>query len=220
MVSNMLTRTIAARTHGRYLVAPPTGPGPSPVLVGFHGYAELADAELQRMQSIPDLDRWLRVAIQGLHRFYRGRTRDVVASWMTSQDRELAIADNLALVSSVIDAVANEWHVGDILVFTGFSQGVAMAFRAACAAARPVSGIVSLGGDVPPELGRDGLARIPAALLGRGIRDDWYTAEKRDSDVERLREAGVRVETVDLDADHEWTAEFSAAAGRFLRAAG
>jgi predicted esterase len=186
------------------------------VLAGFHGYAEAAEAELERMQSIPGLERWLLVSVQGLNRFYRGRTRDVVASWMTSQDRELAIADNAVYVSSVIEAVAREWRVNDVLVLTAFSQGVAMAFRAACASARRVSAVVSLGGDVPPELDRAALARIPAALIGRGQRDEWYAAVKRDADVERLRQAGVRVETVDLDAGHEWTAEFSAAAAAFL----
>jgi predicted esterase len=216
-VSDVLVRTIVTRTHGRYLVAPPVGPPPFPVLVGFHGYAEAAETELERMLSIAGLDRWLRVSVQGLHRFYRGRTNDVVAGWMTRQDRTLAIDDNIAFVSSVIDAVVNEWPAGGSLVFTGFSQGVAMAFRAACASRARVSGIISLGGDVPPELGHDALGRIPAVLLGRGVRDEWYTAAKHDDDLRRLSEAGVRVESVDLDAGHEWTAEFSASCERFLR---
>ena len=49
-------------------------------------------------------DRWRLVSIQGLHRFYQRRADEVVASWMTRQDRELAIADNLAYVAAVIDA--------------------------------------------------------------------------------------------------------------------
>ncbi len=35
--------TIAAATHGRYLVARADGPGPAPLLVGFHGYGEHAE---------------------------------------------------------------------------------------------------------------------------------------------------------------------------------
>jgi predicted esterase len=216
----MITRTIAATTHGRYLVVPPAHGGPAPMIVGFHGYAELAEAALERMQMIPGTGNWLLVSIQGLHRFYRGRTRDVVASWMTRQDRDLAIADNAAYVTSVVEAVAREWKTAPTLVFTAFSQGVAMAYRAACASRRRVSGVISLGGDVPPELDRGDLSRIPRALVGRGIRDEWYTIEKRDADVSRLRDAGTSVETVDDDASHEWTAAFSAAAGEFLRTVG
>jgi predicted esterase len=212
----MIRRTILTATHGCYLVVPPVDPQSSRLLVGFHGYAEPAAAEMERLQSIPNAAEWRLVAIQGMHRFYRGRSRDVVASWMTREDRELAIADNLSYVSTVVEAVGREWGAEERLVFAAFSQGVAMAYRAACASRRPVSGLISLGGDVPPELDRSALSRIPAALLGRGSRDEWYTDQKLESDVTRLRDAGVPVTVVPLDAGHEWTAAFARAAAEFL----
>src|SRR2546430_1406546 len=81
----------APAPRGRSSTEEPAGRGPWPLLLGFHGYGEAAEAQLERLQSIPDAVRWLRVSVQALHRFYRGRTSDVVASWMTKQDRELAI---------------------------------------------------------------------------------------------------------------------------------
>src|SRR6476646_9254105 len=102
------------------------------------------------MRAIPGAERWLLVAVQGLHRFYQRRTNEVVASWMTRQDRELAIADNLTYVADVVDEVAKEWPGATRLVFAGFSQGVAMAFRAACDSRRTVNGVMAVGGDVPP----------------------------------------------------------------------
>jgi predicted esterase len=213
----MLPRTIPAATHGRYLVVAPADGNSSRLLVGFHGYAEAAAAEMNRLQSIPDASEWRLVAIQGLHRFYRGRSQDVVASWMTREDRELAIEDNLKYVASVIDAVEREWGARTQLVFGAFSQGVAMAYRAACGLTRPVSGLIALGGDVPPELDRAALARIPEAFLGRGLRDEWYSEEKLEADVARLRDAGVQVTVVKVDAAHEWTGAFAEAAARFLR---
>src|SRR6266403_5826002 len=116
---------VATRTHGRYLLAPPNSPGPAPLLVGFHGYAEGAEMQLERMRAIPGAEAWRVVAIQGLHRFYQRRVGDVVASWMTRQDRELAIADNIAYVTAVIDAVTREWPDPPAVVYAGFSQGVA-----------------------------------------------------------------------------------------------
>jgi predicted esterase len=213
----MVTRSIAATTHGRYLVAAPAHSQGAPILVAFHGYAELAEAALDRTRSIPGADAWILVSIQGLNRFYRSRTQQVIAGWMTSQDRELAIGDNIAYVSSVIDSVAAEWRAGRTLVFTGFSQGVAMVFRAACGSARPVTAVASLGGDIPPELDRQALARIPSVLVGRGLRDDWYTEAKHEADLARLRDAGVSVESVTFDGGHEWTPAFSAIAGSFLK---
>jgi len=214
----MIPRTIAATTHGRYLVVPPSNSqASSRLLVGFHGYAEGADAAMARLQTIPGAGEWRLVAIQGLHRFYRGRSRDVVASWMTREDRELAIADNLTYVAAVVEAVSNEWGREERLVFAAFSQGAAMAYRAACASTRSVGGVISLGGDVPPELDRAALARIPAALVGRGSRDEWYTPQMLETDASRLREAGVAVTVVTLDAGHEWTAPFAEAAADFLK---
>ena len=211
----MIAHTIAAQTHGRYLVAPPADGAATHLLVGFHGYGEPAAAAMERLQTIPGAGEWCLVAIQGLHRFYRGRSRDVVASWMTREDRDLAIADNERYVAAVIDAVAG--GAEKRLVFAAFSQGAAMAYRAACASRRSVSGVISLGGDVPPELDGAALARIPAALVGRGSRDEWYTEEMVAADLARLREAGVAARAVSLDAGHDWTAPFAEAAAEFIR---
>jgi predicted esterase len=211
-------RMIATAAHGRYLIAAPAldTPHPAPVLVGFHGYAEDAALQLERLRGVPGSDRWLIVSIQGLHRFYRGRTEEVVASWMTRQDRELMIADNVAYVSHVLDDVARERRVSSTLVFSGFSQGVAMAFRAAALGHHPASAVLALGGDVPPDLSTDALARIPAALLGRGERDQWYSAGTQGRDETRLRASGVAVTTCVCDGGHEWTDVFSRAAAEFL----
>lgn len=212
----MIERAIAAQTHGRYLIAPPSG-DVAGLLVGFHGYAEGAEAQLARLQRIRGVDRWVVVAVQGLHRFYQRRTNEVIASWMTRQDRELAIADNVAYVTAVVDEVAKEWPAATRLVFAGFSQGVAMTFRAACESRRKVSGVMAVGGDVPPELNRSLLGRIPSALVCHGARDEFYTREKFQADVTRLRSAGVVVQALDFDGGHEWADAVVDAAAAFLR---
>jgi predicted esterase len=212
----VIERTIATGTHGRYLVEPPTSSGAAPVLFGFHGYAEGAEAQLERMRAIPGAARWRLVAIQGLHRFYQRRENQVIASWMTRQDRELAIADNLAYVAGVMDEVAREWPGAPRVVLAGFSQGVAMTFRAATAASRAVDGVIAVGGDVPPELDAAALARVPSALVCRGERDEWYTTDKFANDIRRLREAGAAVRALAFDGGHEWSDEVIRAASLFL----
>jgi predicted esterase len=212
----VIERTIAIGTHGRYLLEPPASAGPAPMLVGFHGYGEGAGIQLERMRRIPGADRWLLVSIQGLHRFYQRRANEVVASWMTRQDREHAIADNLAYASAVFDAVEREYPGGTRLVLTGFSQGVAMMFRAAVASSRPVDGVIAVGGDVPPELGPAVLARVRRALVCHGARDEWYTEAIFGRDIQRLREAGVTVRPLEFDGGHEWSDEVVQAASSFL----
>ena len=212
----MIERSIATGTHGRYLVVPPAAAGPAPIVMGFHGYAEGAEAQLGRLRTIPGAEGWLLVSVQGLNRFYQRRTNEVVAGWMTRQDRELAIADNLAYVAGVMDAVGREWPGAPRIVLAGFSQGVAMMFRAAAAAAKPVDGVVAVGGDVPPELERAALARVRAALVCRGMRDEWYTSATFDNDVRRLRDAGTDVQPLLFEAGHEWSGDVVGAMSLFL----
>jgi predicted esterase len=213
----VIERAIACGTHGRFLIEPPSAPGPAPVLVGFHGYGEDADVQLERLRRIPGANRCLLVSIQGLHRFYQRRTNEVVASWMTRQDRDLAIADNLAYVETVLDAVDREHSRKARLILTGFSQGVAMMFRTAAATSRRVDGVIAVGGDVPPEIEPAALARVGRAFVCRGSRDDWYTAEIFGRDVQRLRAAGVIVDSLEFDGGHEWSDEVVQASSGFLR---
>ncbi len=198
-------RTIPVTVHGRYLVR--QGP-PERLLIGFHGYGETAEVHMAQLQQIPGIERWTAVAVQALHPFYLNRSGAIVASWMTSLDRELAIDDNRAYVRSIVE----QFPPPRQLVFVGFSQGVAMAYRAAAGAS--ASGIVALGGDVPPEL-FERTPSLPPVLIGRGVREDWYTAEKLEKDF-KLLSAVTTVSTCVFDGGHEWTDEFRVAAGEFL----
>jgi predicted esterase len=136
---------------------------------------------------------------------------------MTRQDRELAIADNVRYVASVVAELRRTLPVADRLVFLGFSQGAAMSYRAAAGSGHPCRGVVVLGGDVPPELADRDLAGFPPVLLGRGSSEEWYDGAKMEHDVELLRGKGVDVRPVVFTGGHEWTNEFRAAAGEFLR---
>jgi predicted esterase len=198
-------RTIPATVHGRYVVRQ----GPSErLLVGFHGYGETAEAHMAELQQIPGIERWTVVAVQALHPFYMNRTGAIVASWMTSLDREPAIEDNRAYVRSVVD----QFPTPRQLVFLGFSQGVPMAYRAV--AGSNATGLIALGGDAPPEL-FESLPRLPPVLIGRGTREEWYTDEKLQKDLRFLSEV-TTVSTCVYDGGHEWTAEFRESAGEFL----
>jgi predicted esterase len=208
----VIIHTIEARTHGRYIVESPAADtaGEAPLLVGFHGHAESAEMMLENLRAIGA--GWHLVSVQALHRFYTKRGA-IVATWMTRQDRELAIADNTAYVWSVVDAVRRGGQRHRPLVFVGFSQGVAMAYRAA--AAGDCNGLIVLAGDVPPDVAlRAGV--LPPILLGRGRADDWYTEEKGAADHKVLSAAGVDVTEHVFDGGHVWHPFFVAAATRFL----
>jgi predicted esterase len=136
---------------------------------------------------------------------------------MTRQDRELAIGDNLSYVSAVMDAVDRQYPGAPRLVLAGFSQGVAMTFRAAVMRSRRVDGVITVGGDVPPELGADALGRVSHALICHGANDEFYTAATFARDVQRLRDARVTVRPLEFEGGHEWSDAVLQAASLFLR---
>ena len=210
-------RSIAARTHGRVLVRA-GAPDHAAALVGFHGYAEHAGVQMERLTALRGIDGWLLVSIQALNRFYRGRSEEVVAGWMTREDRLVAIADTIAYVDAAIAACVPERV--DSLVLAGFSQGVATAFRVAVRGRRAVRAVIAVGGDVPPELLADPGPQFPPVLLVRGSRDDFYTGEKMTADVAALEARGTEVRAVTVDAAHEWTPPVADAVAGFLGSIG
>jgi len=205
-------RTISTTTHGRYLVEIPEHS--SATLVGFHGYQENAAITLEVLRQIAKGRSIGIVSIQGLHRFYT-KANDVIASWMTKEDRELAIADNVAYVAKVMSAVADEYGITRPLIYVGFSQGVAMAYRAAALVQRPCDGVIALAADVPPDVAPLA-ASIPKVLLGRGTEDAWYTSEKAAKDRQVLEGAGVTVVEHVFDGGHIFAPEFIDRAGAFV----
>ena len=227
----MRTLSIETSTHGRVLIEDAADEF-SVRLVAFHGYGQSADDILSEVQRIPGASQCQIVAIQGLHRFYTRTDQQVVASWMTRQDRELAIADNVQYVDRAIERIALDSGAAPAsaspkLVFVGFSQGVAMAYRAAVRGRHRAAGIVALAGEIPPELksgsirsaasaGARDSNRWPSVLIGVGTGERWYVPEEVDADIAFLRSQGVAHEVVRFEGGHEWTEEFRKRVGRWV----
>jgi predicted esterase len=216
-------------THGRVLIDDGNAAGPiSGTLVVFHGYGQAADDVLAEVQRIPGISTWRVAAIQGLHRFYTRNNQRVIASWMTRQDRELAISDNVAYVDKAVEVLGGSGFSRTVvgragarpsIVFLGFSQGAAMAYRAATLGCHPAAGIIALAGDIPPELKTNAGTPVvfPPVLIGAGTRDAIYPKAKLDADVAFLASRGAPHQVVRFTGGHVWTETFRREAGRWLR---
>lgn len=210
-----LLRHVAATVHGRVLVRPAPGPGVAPWLVGFHGYAQTAAVFLEPLARAAPPG-WLVASVQALHPFYAGRSNTVVANWMTREDRELAIADNIAYVDAVLDDLERGFGAPRAIVFAGFSQGVAMAYRVGIRGRRRASAVVSAGGDVPPELCEPGPMDWPPVLAATGAADPAYAPDRLERDVAFLRTRSPDVRTLVSAGGHEWSDEVVAATRALL----
>ena len=205
----MKTLSIETPTHGRVLLTSGVNssnqlPMLSPaVVVGFHGHAQVAEDMMVTLQALPGNAGWILAAVQGLHRFYTRGDQKVVASWMTRQDRVEAIADNVAYSDRVIENIGNQFNelTPDVFVL-GFSQGVAMAYRAALLGRHRVAGIIAIGGDVPPDVKAVPAERWPRVLVAAGATDHWYTPDTVAADESFLRNQGVAHNVFRYDAGH------------------
>jgi len=210
------SNTLATLTHGTYLVAEPVVEARVAV-VGFHGYGETAADHLAAMRRIPGSEGWLLCSVQALHPFYR-KNGDVVAGWMTSFDRDNAIADNVGYVASVVKVLQRDYPSLERLAWVGFSQGVAMAYRAAAFTGQPSQALVALAGDVPPDVAAADLDGFPSVLIGRGSEETWYTEAQLGKDLDTLHAKGILAEAAHFEGGHEWTDDFLATAGGVLKA--
>lgn len=206
---------IATTTHGRYLTSPAPSGELTGLLVGFHGQAETAAIQMAHLEAIRGGRSWMLVSAQALNRYYT-RRGDIVAAWMTSEDREATIADNLAYVGAVVAEVQSGLgRPAALLVYAGFSQGTAMAYRSAAFGRHRCHGLIILSGDLSPDVVPHA-ASLPPILLGRGTEETWSTAEKARADIGHLRAAGVPVTEHVFAGGHERHPSFTDRAGRFL----
>jgi len=217
-MTDIQRKSFETPVHGTYLLRRPVAtdtPELPVALVGFHGYGETATEMMQAMERIPGSERWFLCSVQALHPFYR-KTGEVVASWMTGFDRDNAIHDNVRYVSAVVGTL-RERHGIARFAYVGFSQGVAMAYRAAALGGHWSHALVALAGDVPPDVAEAHPPNFPPVLIGRGSEETWYTEDQLVSDVAKLEKMGVEARAAHFEGGHEWTEEFLTEAGTFLK---
>lgn len=178
------------------------------VWIACHGYGQLAARFIRAFDAIA-ADQRLIVAPEALHRFYidpppaPANKRRVGATWMTREDRETDISDNVAY----LDAVAA--HVRSArtnkMRALGFSQGCATAFRWAVLGNTIIDELIMWSGEVPAdvdmELAAQRLAKTRIAFVN-GARDDLATTAATMKHADTLREQGIRVEVFEHAGGH------------------
>lgn len=155
----------------RYFILEPAEPV-TEIVLAIHGYAQSARSFLLEVR--PALHPGQRiVAPEGLSRFYRrGVEGDVVASWMTREDRLAEIDDHCRFLDQVWEEIVAP--LGDPVVrVLGFSQGVATVTRWLARSAFPVRQLILWTGTIPQDGTMEALgARFTGRLdLVYGSRD-------------------------------------------------
>lgn len=159
----------------------------------LHGYGHLARYFLRKFEGLEEGR--LIVAPEGLSRFYLddGHTK-VGATWMTREDRDHEIADQLTYLDRLTEHLCASCRAGIRLNVLGFSQGVATACRWAALGRSTIPRLVLWGGTLPPDIDMSALStRLSTCRvdLVQGALDTLVPPGPLHGEV-RWREAGVR----------------------------
>jgi predicted esterase len=175
-----------------------------------HGYGQLARDFVAIFAPVAGPERAI-VAPEALSRYYLDNTRGgshatspVGATWMTREDRDSEIADQVSYLDSLRDAVASKAAPGATLTVLGFSQGVATVCRWLDHGQTRPDRLVCWGGAIPDDvrLGEDSPIRGPALWLVVGSRDIYATPERVAHQESVLRAAGMPFARLAFDGGH------------------
>ena len=201
---------IPTQTHGRYLFE--AGEDNGILLIGLHGYTEDADIQMTRLKQL-EIGTGHRCSIQGLHQFYKQNR--IAASWMTSQARDLSINNNVSYINSILDHLS-QTHTWKHLIFAGFSQGAAMAYRAAAIGKHPAKLLLINGGDIPPDLNNQQLSDLCPTLVIAGDQDQAYNSEQMLDDQKRVKDLS-QFSFATFTGPHSWPSTASDLCNTFIQ---
>lgn len=207
------TRRIAVPRTAKYVEIGADASVADELWLVCHGYGQLASRFIRRF-GVLDNGRRLIVAPEALSRFYlsggTGPHSDedkVGASWMTREERDAEIADQVTFLDRVRERVLAESKGSGLrVVALGFSQGAAAISRWAARTAVPPHHVVLWGSGVPGELfeseGRAGLGRATLTLVA-GTSDPVTHGDRLGIHRQQLDAAGIAYRLVSYDGGHE-----------------
>jgi predicted esterase len=206
---------IAVRRSARFITIGEPSEQLREIWIACHGYGQLARTFARSLGEIADPARYL-VAPEALSRYYLdppsppredpSAPRRVGASWMTREDREHEIEDQIAYLDAVHDQIlAERRRDATRLVLLGFSQGVATIARWLVRGTARPDEAVFWAGSLPPEIEpaavRDRLAGVRLTMvLGRGDPLGEWTG--LDRTVAAYRAAGLDAHLLEFEGGH------------------
>lgn len=183
------------------------------VWIVCHGHAQLAARFLSRFVALEREDR-LFVAPEALSRYYIGAPNavhrpdsPVGATWMTREDREAEIEDQITYLDKIHEEIFSHVDREAVRLWVlGFSQGVATVTRWLARGKFTVDRAVLWAGIIPPELDSNGgralSARAPVTIVV-GDTDEFATPKVVAAQEAKLRELGVPFRKIGFAGGHD-----------------
>jgi predicted esterase len=176
------------------------------IWVVLHGYGQLAEFFLRKFAPFSNENRLI-LAPEGTNYSYlkefQGR---IGANWMTSYERELAIANNHRFLDQVMKNLLEHYFIPPKIHVLGFSQGAATATRWISHWPGQVSTLILWAGGFAHDLNLD-LAREKFAkarlILVTGEQDELVTEEQIKKQEAFIRQLEVPITRLTFQGGHE-----------------
>lgn len=171
----------------------------SKLLIVLHGYGQLAEFFIRKFNEIPK--DYLIVAPEGMHRFYlNGTSGRVGASWMTKEDRESDIADNLIWLTQLFTELTEQKSF-EKTILLGFSQGGATAARWYYNNKVHFDQLILWASVFPPDLEKPEIQTNSNNYFVIGTDDEYYDAEAQRKEIEFYEKIGFQ--TLQFKGKHD-----------------
>lgn len=169
------------------------------LLIVLHGYGQLAEFFIRKFNGVPK--DYLIVAPEGMHRFYiNGTSGRVGASWMTKEDRESDIVDNLNWLTQLFIELTKQKSF-EKTILLGFSQGGATAARWYYSNKVHFDQLILWASVFPPDLEKPENQSNSSNFFVIGTEDEYYDAEAQKNEIEFYEKIGFN--TLQFDGKHD-----------------
>jgi predicted esterase len=160
------------------------------LIIVLHGYGQLAEFFIRKFNKIPE--DYIVVAPEGMHRFYlNGTSGRVGASWMTKEDRESDIADNINWLTQLFAELTDQKSF-EKTILLGFSQGGATAARWYYSNKVHFDQLILWASVFPPDLEKPEIKSNSNNYFVIGSDDEYYDAEAQKKEIEFYEKIGFQ----------------------------
>lgn len=169
----------------------------------LHGYGMQAPSFIEKFDVLSSPGRLI-VAPEGMSRFYRkGFSGDVVASWMTSDDREMEIEDYVSYLNLLHEHLLNMHPSKKIMKVTvvGFSQGASTASRWINSRYVKPDRFIIWCGEMAPEV-ISSFPALPVTFISAS-EDVFISKEKSDGHADQMLNGGVELTRIRFEGGHD-----------------
>ena len=176
------------------------------VWIVLHGYGQLAEFFIRRFLPHASAER-LFIAPEGTnHSYLKDFQGRVGANWMTSYNREAAIANNHRYLNRMMEEVLSAFEQVPRIHLLGFSQGAATGTRWASQWKGTLDSLILWGGgfahDLALEMAKEKFASTEVILV-HGLEDELVTEESKKRQEKLLLVLGKPLKLLTFSGGHE-----------------